>query len=119
LPAGTNSIVAQYLGGLDYQASASGPLAQVVTNNVIYSQTNRVLSVVSHNDGTYTLNFTGTPGAKYYVVASGDIKAHMATWIPVAGTTNIVASNPSGAWSCVVSNPAPAYYRAVAVNPAP
>ena len=42
----------------------------------------------------------------------------MAAWTPVAGSTN-TASSVDGTWSCVVSNPAPAYYRPVAVNPAP
>ncbi len=89
-----------------------------MTNNVIYSQTNSITSIVSHQNGTFTLNFIGTPGAQYYVVTSGDLKARVADWVPV-GATNITASSPSGAWSCVVSNPAPAYYRPVAVNPAP
>jgi len=119
LPVGTNSIVAQYLGGVDYQSSTSGALAQVVTNNVIYSQTNIITSVVNNHNGSFTLHFTGTPGAQYYVVATSVIKTHTASWIPVQGTTNVTASSPSGAWSCVVSNPAPAYYRPVAVNPAP
>jgi autotransporter-associated beta strand protein len=120
LPAGTNAVSAQYLGDGNYLASANiPPLAQVVTNNVIYSQTNSITSIVNHHDGTFTLNFTGTPGAQYYVVANGSIKAQIVNWIPVAGTTNITATSPSGTWSCVVSNPAPAYYRPVAVNPAP
>jgi autotransporter-associated beta strand protein len=120
LPTGTNAMAAQYLGDGNYLPSTNNPpLAQVVTNNVIYSQTNSVTSIVNHHDGTFTLNFTGTPGAQYYLVASGDIKAHIADWMPVAGTTNVTASSPTGAWSCVVSNPAPAYYRPVAVNPAP
>jgi autotransporter-associated beta strand protein len=118
LPAGTNSVVAQYLGTLNYQPSISSPLAQVVTNGVIYSRTNIIISIVNRHDGGYTLNFTGTAGAQYYVVSSGSVAAHMTNWIPVADSTN-TASNPLGTWSCVVSNPAPAYYRPVAVNPAP
>jgi hypothetical protein len=42
----------------------------------------------------------------------------MAAWIPVVGSTN-TASSSGGTWSCVVSNPTPAYYRPIAVNPAP
>ena len=119
LPVGTNTITAQYLGALDYQGSTSASLAQVVTNSVIYSQTNSITSIVNNHNGTFTLHFTGTAGAQYYVVASSSLKTHMASWTPVEGTTNITASSPSGAWSCVVSNPTPAYYRPVAVNPAP
>jgi hypothetical protein len=118
LPAGTNTIVAEYLGGLDYMPSVSDPLSQVVTNNVIYSQTNVVLSVVSHHDTTFTLNFQGTHGAEYYVVYTANIKDKMPVWTPVVGSTN-TASPTDGTWSCVVSNPAPAYYCPVAVNPAP
>jgi hypothetical protein len=118
LPAGTNSIVAQYLGGLDYLSSASGSLPEVVTSSVIYSQTNSIVSVVNNHNGTFTLNFTGTPGAQYYVVAQSNPNVHMTNWTLVAGSTN-TATSPNGTWSCVVSNAAPAYYRAVAVNPAP
>jgi len=120
LPAGTNAITAQYLGGGIFQASSSTALAQVVTNSVIYSRTNVVQSLVNNRNGTFTLNLRGTPGAQYYLVASpaGNIKAPMASWTPVAGTTNITADS-EGKWSCMVSNPAPAYYRPVAVNPAP
>ena len=98
--------------------SMLSPLAQVVTNSVIYSRTNSITSVANHHDGAYTLNFTGTAGARYYVVSSGSVGAHMTNWTPVAGSTN-TASSPLGTWSCVVSNPAPAFYRAKAVNPAP
>ncbi len=118
LAAGTDAITAEYLGNGNFQASVSSPLPEVVTDNVIYSQTNVIVSVVNHRDGTYTLNLVGTPGAEYYVLNSGDITAHMPTWTPVAGSTN-TASPSDGTWSCVVSNPAPAYYCPVAVNPAP
>ena len=105
------------LGDGNFQSSVSSPLSEVVTNNVIYSHTNVITSVISHHNGTYTLNLEGTPGAQYYVVYSGTVKAQMTTWAPVVGSTN-TASVTDGTWSCVVSNPAPAYYRPVAVNPA-
>ena len=53
---------------------------------------------------------TATPGAQYHVVASGSLKTYMASWTPVVGSTD-TAPTPPGAWSCVVSNPAPACYR--------
>jgi hypothetical protein len=118
LPAGHNAITAQYVGGGNSQASVSSPLDQVVTNSFIYSAFNEILSISNNHNGTYTLNLHGTAGAQYYVVASGNIKAPMSAWTPVAGSTN-AASNPGGTWSCVVSNAAPAYYRPIAVNPAP
>jgi autotransporter-associated beta strand protein len=117
LPAGTNTIGAQYLGGLDYLPSASDSLAQVVTNNVIYSHTNIITSISNNHNGTFTLNAFGTPGAEYYVVTNVSLSASMTLW------TRLEAGNhpagEDGKWSCTVSNSAPAYYRVQAVNPAP
>jgi hypothetical protein len=118
LPAGTNAITAQYVGDGIFPASASSTLNQVVTPNVIYGYVNLVQSLTKTGTGIYTLNLLGTPGAQYYVVSSANIKAPMSTWTPVLGGTN-TASSPSGTWSIVVSNPAPVYYRSIAVNPAP
>jgi hypothetical protein len=87
-----------------------------VTNDV-YSTTNRIISVVK-GAGNFTVNALGTPGAKYYLVTSGIIKTAMTNWTAVAGSTN-TASTPNGTWSFPVSAAAPAYYRAVAVNPHP
>ena len=118
LPTGTNSITALYAGDGAFPSSLSGTLAQVVTNSVIYSTLNKILSISNNHNGSFTLSAQGTPGALYYVVASGNTKAAMTAWAPVVGSTNTAASS-GGTWSCVVSNPAPAYYRPIAVNPAP
>ena len=104
--------------GLNYSYAYIPDFTGVISNNVVYSYTNVVHSLTASGGGTYTLSLIGTPGAQYYLVSSADIRAPMATWTPVVGSTNI-ASSPNGIWSCVVSNPAPAYYRPVAVNPAP
>ena len=101
LSIGNNGGGGTYSGVISDGPANSGPIA--ITKNGI---------------GTYSLNALGTPGALYYVVASGNIKAPMSAWIPVVGGTN-TASSPSGTWSCVVSNPAPVFYRSIAVNPAP
>ena len=85
LLAGTNALTAQYVGDGNYLGGLSGALSEVVTNNVIYSQTNGIGSVVNNHNGTYTLNLVGTPGAAYYVVGSSSITAPMAAWTPVAG----------------------------------
>jgi hypothetical protein len=118
LTAGNHNITAYYEGDDNYKPSWSAPLTQVVTNSVIYSTTNSVGSFVNNHDGTYTLCAFGTPGAEYYLVSSQAINAAMNTWTPVVGSTNI-ASGGSGQWCCTVSNAAPAYYRPMAVNPAP
>jgi len=119
LPIGHNAITAEYLGSGAFPASSSTALDQVVTSSVIYSQTNVVVSFINNRNGTFTINARGTPGAQYYVVASGIVRTNMAVWAPLAGTTN-TAAIPSGAWSCIVTNySVPVFYRAAAVNPAP
>jgi hypothetical protein len=110
-------MTAQYVGDGNFQPSFD-LLAQVVANSVIYSQANGIESLVNNGDGTFTLNLLGTPGASYYIVVSDDISTSMSAWTPLARSTN-TASSPSGQWSIVVSNPAPAFFRSVAVNPAP
>ena len=97
--------------------TGSGSLT-VTTGGIIYSQINAVQSLANNGDGTFTLQMLGTPGAIYYVAASGNVTNAMAAWTPLPGSTN-TAPSPSGTWTCVVSNSAPAYYRAVAINPAP
>jgi hypothetical protein len=41
----------------------------------------------------------------------------MSSWTPLGGTN--AAPSPGGQWSATVSNAAPQFYRAAAVNPAP
>jgi hypothetical protein len=102
---------------LNYLAFVPTGRAQLVTN-VVYSTTNRITAVVKGAGSTFTVSALGTPGAQYYLVTSGNIKTAMGSWTPVAGSTN-TAATPSGTWSATVSAAAPAYYRAVAVNPHP
>jgi autotransporter-associated beta strand protein len=119
LPVGTNAITATYFGDNNY-AQSSGTLNQVVTNSVIYSTTNIILSIASNNNGTFTLNLLGTPGAQYYIVSSPDVALPMGSWTAIGDSTN-TASNPSGLWlyRVVVSNDFPAFFRSVAIHPAP
>jgi hypothetical protein len=102
---------------LNYLAFVPAGGAQLVTN-VVYSTTNIITSISNNHNGTFTLNARGTPGAQYYMVTSGSIKASMTNWTALASSTN-TASSPGGTWSCTVSGSAPAYYRSVAVNPHP
>jgi hypothetical protein len=83
---------------------------------VTLSTTNAVLSILINADGTVTLNCLGTAGAKYYIETSSDLVAP--SWKGLAGSTN-AATSPDGLWSFAVSNAAPAFYRSVAINPAP
>ena len=91
-------------------------LSQVVYRGVTFSTTNVVLSITNNADGTFTLNCLGTPGAKYYIESTSDLVAP--SWTGLAGSTN-AATLPDGLWSLAVSNAAPAFYRSVAINPAP
>ncbi len=131
---GTQTINALYFGTSQQGAGSWGALGSganhenatftgsgllnVTTGGIIYSQTNIVQSLTNNGDGTFTLQLLGTPGASYYVAASGNVTNAMAVWTPLAGSTN-TAPSPGGQWTLVVSNAAPAFYRAVAVNPAP
>jgi hypothetical protein len=109
LPAGTNTIAAQYAAQGNYQASNKSR-TQVVATSVPGSQTNVIAGVARDTNGTFTLTFQGTPGVGYYVVASPSVAAAMNTWTPVPGSTN-TAPSPSGQWSLIVTDAAPRYYR--------
>jgi hypothetical protein len=119
LPVGTNVITATYFGD-DIHAQSFGTLNQVVTNSIIYSTTNIILSIANNNNGTFTLRLLGTPGAKYYIVSSQDVALPMSSWAAIGNSTN-TASNLNGLWShqVVVSNDLPAFFRSVAIYPAP
>jgi hypothetical protein len=115
LALGTNVIRAQYAGD-DNFLGGSSTVAQVVEAFVPGSPTNVVLSLVNNGGNSFTLAFVGTPNAQYYLVSSSDATAPLSTWTPVPGSTN-TASDPDGQWLCVVTNPAPQYYRSKAVTP--
>jgi len=118
LPVGTNLISVIYFGD-NIHAQSLGTLNQVVTNSIIYSTTNVILSIANNNNGTLTLNLAGTPGAQYYIVSSPDITVPMSSWTIVGGSTN-TASNPDGLWSHVAGmSDSSTFYRSVAVNPSP
>jgi hypothetical protein len=119
LPVGTNVIKALYFGDNNY-AQSLGTLNQVVTNSIIYSTTNIILSIANNNNGTFTLSLVGTPGARYYIVSSSDVGLPMSSWTAIGNSTN-TASSPAGLWSyhVVVSNDFPAFFRSVAINPGP
>jgi hypothetical protein len=118
LPAGTNTVAAEYAGDTLFSGS-SDSLQQVVQSAVVYSQTNAIAAMVDNRDGTITLSFVGTPEAQYYVVTSADPTVLMSGWQLLANSTN-TAPSPSGVWSVTVTNDASQrFYRSAAVNPAP
>jgi autotransporter-associated beta strand protein len=129
---GTNTIgLLSFDGGATYAAPGIyGPVGSLAPNtdsrlngngylNVgALSTTNVILSISNNANGTFTLNMLGTPGARYYLVSTNAVQAPISTWPAVSGSTN-TALIPSGNWSFTVSNAAPAFYRSVAVSPAP
>jgi autotransporter-associated beta strand protein len=102
LPAGTNTIAAQYAAQGNYLGSTNS-LQQVVQSLVACSQTNAIVGISLNQDGTFTLTFIGTPQAQYYLVASPDASASMTNWVPLAGSTNTVTDS-TGLWQLILTN---------------
>ena len=108
-----------HVKGYNGAAVGNGAYDYSVTATAVYSQTNVVSSIVDNTDGTFTLNFVGTPQAQYYVVTSTEPAALMSAWGVLPNSTN-TAPSPSGVWSVMVTNDAAQrFYRPAAVNPAP
>jgi autotransporter-associated beta strand protein len=95
--------------------SALNPSSDTTTTLTINPR-NIVLSIESNGDGTYTLNFVGAPNTAYYILSTSDVTQPLSSWTPVPNSTN--TSGNDGSWSFMVSNAAPAFYRAT-VNPSP
>ena len=107
-----------HLKGYNGAAVGNGTFDYSVTATAVYSQTNVVSSIVDNEDGTFRLNFVGTPQAQYYVVTSTNPAALMSTWGVLPNSTN-TAPSPRGVWSVTVTNDAAQrFYRSAAVNPA-
>jgi hypothetical protein len=114
LPVGTNLIAVQYAAQGNYLSSTN--ILNQVVNAANVALTNVVLSITNNGDGTFTLNFQGTPSTFYYILTTTDITQPFSAWTPLMDSTNI--SGQDGSWSFVVSNAAPSYYRAVS-TPSP
>jgi hypothetical protein len=71
LPAGTNTVLAAYLGDGDFLAS-SNSVAQIVQ---VIPSTPSTIGILNCADGTVTVAFGGTPQAQYVVQASDDMAA--------------------------------------------
>jgi hypothetical protein len=80
------------------------------------SQTNRVAGMADNGDGTFMIQFIGTPGVRYYVEATTNLAVPV-VWVPVPGSTNTVGS-PDGIWECMVTNSAgQQFYRGRSATP--
>jgi autotransporter-associated beta strand protein len=95
-------------------------MAAVLTVTLAYacSQTNSIQSIINNDNGTFTLNFLGTPTAQYSVVTHTNVQETLANWTAVAGSaTNAPAD---GLWSITVNNSGERrFYRAKAASPCP
>lgn len=107
-------ITYSYPGNNTALTAATNSATTLTVNNAL-SQTNVILSIANNGDGTFTMNMLGTPQAVYYLQTANDLIS--APWTTIAASTNTAPAN--GAWSFVVSNSPPAYYRCIAVNPSP
>jgi hypothetical protein len=69
LPAGTNTVLAAYLGDSNF-LGCSNSLAQAVS---VVPGTPSAIGIQNSADGTVTMTFAGTPGALYVVQASDNL----------------------------------------------
>ncbi len=117
LPAGTNTISAEYAGDTNFTGSTNSLQQAVVAVSGTCSSTNVLLGISANLDGTFTLSFQGTPQAEYYVQVATNLTDPV-TWAVLGGTNAV--TNLSGLWSATVTNNAPqSYYRAAAVSVCP
>jgi hypothetical protein len=115
---GSGTVIASLATGVAHDAAGNPNDASTSTDNVVtLSVTNVIASIINNHNGTYTLNLLGTPGAEYYLVTNANLRASMTLWNAVEAGTHTAGSD--GKWSATVSSPAPMYFRAKAVNPAP
>ena len=106
------------LSGVDNTNDASGGLRLTLTDaalQVLASVatpviTNKVTGIAANGNGSFTINFQGTPGQMYRVLAATNLPT--ANWLAIS--TNLAATN--GVWSftdLVATNYRARFYRAV------
>jgi hypothetical protein len=92
LPAGTNTVLAAYLGDSNYLGS-SNSLVQVVAVVAGRPSTPSTIGIQNNADGTVTVTFAGSPDAQYVVQAADNLAP--AAWENVS--TNTAGSD--GQWT--------------------
>jgi hypothetical protein len=96
LPAGTNTILAAYLGGSNFLGS-SNSLAQLVVVVAGRPSTPSTIGIQNNADGTVTVTFAGTPDAQFVVQASDNLAP--GAWENVSTNT----AGTDGQWTFTVS----------------
>jgi hypothetical protein len=104
LPPGSNTVTAAYAGSGNFLGSTNS-LVQVVS---VIAQTPSVVGLAANANGTVTVTFQGTPGARYLVQAVSNL-GQSAGWENVSTNT----AGPDGRWTFTESMAAHAqrYYR--------
>ena len=98
-------------GGNNYNVTRT---TAVGTITPVCSATNLLLGITNNGNATFSMGFQGTFQAQYYVKTSTNAAALMTTWVPLAGSTNII-TNASGLWNLTVpTSGAVRFYRSVA-----
>jgi hypothetical protein len=92
LPAGTNTVLAAYLGDSNFIGS-SNSLAQLVVVVAGRPSTPSTIGIQNNADGTVTVTFAGTPDAQYVVQASDNLAP--AAWENVSTNT----AGTDGQWT--------------------
>jgi hypothetical protein len=96
LPAGTNTVLAAYLGGSNFLGS-SNSLAQLVVVVAGRPSTPSTIGIQNNADGTVTVTFAGTPDAQFVVQASDNLAP--GAWENVSTNT----AGTDGQWTFTVS----------------
>jgi hypothetical protein len=106
LPAGTNTMTAEYAAQGNYTGSTDS-LDQVVNG----LQTPVTNGIQDNGDGTVTVSFSGTPGTQYYVQANSDLGS--AGWSNVS--TNTAGAGGNWTFTDSTAGQAARFYRASSV----
>jgi hypothetical protein len=96
LPAGTNTVLAAYLGGSNFLGS-SNSVAQLVVVVAGRPSTPSTIGIQNNADGTVTVTFAGTPDAQLVVQASDNLAP--GAWENVSTNT----AGTDGQWTFTVS----------------
>ncbi|HVV02110.1 MAG TPA: Ig-like domain-containing protein, partial [Verrucomicrobiae bacterium] len=105
LPSGTNTITVAYLGDGNFTASTNELLQVVAT----LATAPTALGIIKNLDGSVTVTFAGTPGARYVIQATPTLNP--AAWSDVSTNT----AGEDGHWALTEPMNAPQrFYRSVA-----
>jgi hypothetical protein len=103
LPAGTNTVMAVFLGDENF-AGCTNSLLEIVAQVV---QSPEQLAIADNHDGAVSVTFTGTPGAAYWLQAAAG--STPLSWTTIS--TNVPDSAGHATFTDVTTNTASRFYR--------